>query len=134
MHYECYGRDNIDEYFYQLLNLFYHVLYAILKTISPGPARWRKWLKVLALHALGSHMGAGSNPSSPASLPAPCLWPRKADRTAQSFGNLHPHGRPVRGSWLRIHIAPVVALNWEVNHRTRRASSLPLLSVYPPFQ
>ena len=24
-------------------------------------------------------MGAGSNPGSPASLPAPCLWPGKAD-------------------------------------------------------
>ena len=26
----------------------------------------------------GSHVGAGSGPGSPASLPAPCLWPGKA--------------------------------------------------------
>ena len=34
--------------------------------------------KVLALNALGSHMGAGPNPGSPSSHPAPCLWSRKA--------------------------------------------------------
>ena len=34
--------------------------------------------KVLALHALGSHMGTGSNPGCPAFHPASCLWPGKA--------------------------------------------------------
>ena len=35
-------------------------------------------VKVLALHALGSHMSAGSNPNTPVSHPAPYLWPGKA--------------------------------------------------------
>ena len=53
-------------------------------------------------------------PSSPTSLPAPCLWPR----TAQSSGTLHPRGRPGRSSWLRIGIALAVAASWGVNHWT----------------
>ena len=39
-------------------------------------------------------------------------------RTAQSFGTLHPRGRPGRGSWLRTSMASAVALTWGVNHRT----------------
>ena len=34
--------------------------------------------KVLALNTPGSHMGAGSNPGSSTSHPAPCLQPGKA--------------------------------------------------------
>ena len=34
--------------------------------------------KVLALNSPGSHMCTGSNPGSPTSHPAPCLWPEKA--------------------------------------------------------
>ena len=62
-------------------------------------------------------MGASSNPGSPASLPAPCLWPGKAVK-AQSFGTLHLHGRPGRRSWLRIGTAPAVVAAWGVNHWT----------------
>ena len=44
-----------------------------------GPGAVAQVVKVLALNArMGSHMCAGSSPGSPASLPAPCLWPRKA--------------------------------------------------------
>ena len=67
-------------------------------------------VKVLALHAPGSHMGA-------ASLSAPCLWPGKAVEDGP-FGTLHPSGRPGRGSWLLTGIALAVALTWGVNHRT----------------
>ena len=43
-----------------------------------GARRGGKVVKGPRLARLGSHMGTGSNPGSPASLPAPCLWPRKA--------------------------------------------------------
>ena len=54
-----------------------HTICSFLKTHLLGPARWHKWLSP-RLARPGSHMGAGSNPCSPASLPAPCLWPGKA--------------------------------------------------------
>ena len=42
--------------------------------------------KVLTLNAPGLHMGAGSNPSSSTSYPAPCLWPGKALRQPKPLG------------------------------------------------
>ena len=42
-----------------------------------GPGAVAQVVKVLALHAR-HHMGAGSNPGSPTSHPAPYLWPGKA--------------------------------------------------------
>ena len=49
-----------------------------LKTPLSGPGVVAQVVKGPRLARPGSHMGAGSNPSSPASLPAPCLWPGKA--------------------------------------------------------
>ena len=43
-----------------------------------GPGAVAQVVKGPRLARPGSHMGAGSNPGSPASLPAPCLWPGKA--------------------------------------------------------
>ena len=43
-----------------------------------GPGAVAQVVKGPRLAHPGSHMGAGSNPGSPASLPAPCLWSRKA--------------------------------------------------------
>ena len=46
-------------------------------------------------------MGAGSNPAGPTFHPAPCLWPGTTSRTTQSFGILHLHSRPRRGSGIQ---------------------------------
>ena len=43
-----------------------------------GPGAVAQVVKSPRLARPGSHMGASSNPGSPASLPAPCLWPGKA--------------------------------------------------------
>ena len=43
-----------------------------------GPGAVAQVVKGPHLARPGSHMGAGSNPGSPASLPAPCLWLGKA--------------------------------------------------------
>ena len=80
------------------------------------------------LARLGSHMGAGSNPGSPASLPAPCLWPGKAVEdpapaweTGKRLLALDQHS-----------IGRCAHLGSESSDG--RSSSLSLLSVYPPFQ
>ena len=41
--------------------------------------------KFLTLPTLGSHMSADSNSSRPTSHPAPCFWPAKGMKTAQSL-------------------------------------------------
>ena len=63
-------------------------------------------------------MGASSNPSSPASLPAPCLWPGKAVEDGLKHWDPAPvwdtQKSPGFGSaWHRA-----VALTWGVNHWT----------------
>ena len=82
-----------------------------------GPARWRKWLKVLALHARDPIWAPVLIPAAPLPFQLPACGPGKQSRTAQSFGNRHPRGRPGRGSWLRIGIASAVALTCGVNHQ-----------------
>ena len=56
--------------------------------------------------------------AAPLPIQLPACGLGKQSRTAQSFGNLHPRGRPRRGSWLGIGIESAVALTWGVNHRT----------------
>ena len=47
-------------------------------TVMPGgPGAVAQVVKGPCLLSPGSHMGTGSNHGSPASLPAPCLWPGK---------------------------------------------------------
>ena len=62
------------------LFLNWHVIYKTknIKNVSFGVRHDSIAVKVLALHVLESHMVAGSNPSIPASHPAPCLSPGKA--------------------------------------------------------
>ena len=79
-----------------------------------GPA----WLNVLVLHARDPIWAPVLIPAAPLPFQLPACGPGKQQRTAQSFGNLHPRGRPGRGSWLRISIVSAVALTWGVNHRT----------------
>ena len=55
-------------------------------------------------------------PGSPASLPAPCLWPGKAVEDGPKLWD--PAPMTGRVSWLRIGIASSIALTWGVNHRT----------------
>ena len=45
--------------------------------------------EVLGLIMLGSHTDTGSNPGSPASHPAPCLWPERAVKDGPRLGTLH---------------------------------------------
>ena len=75
-------------------------------------------VKVLALHARDPIWAPVLIPYA-ALLPFQLLacGPGKQWRTAQSFGTLHPRGRPGRGSWLLIGIALAIALTWGVNHQ-----------------
>ena len=73
--------------------------------------------KFLALHARDPIWAPVLIPAAPLPFQLPACGPGKQSRTAQSFGTLHPHRRPRRGSWLRIGIASIVALTWGVNHR-----------------
>ena len=56
--------------------------------------------KVLTLNALGSHVGTGSNPTSPAAIKLPACGLGKQLRKTQSLDILHPCGRPWRCSRL----------------------------------
>ena len=78
----------------------------------------------------GSHMGAGSNPGSPASLPAPCLWPGKAVKDGPGPWDPAPCGRPGRGSWLRIGITSARCAHLGSESSDGRSFSLSLLSLY----
>ena len=75
-------------------------------------------------------MGAGSYPSSPASHPAPYLWPGKVveDSTNPSthVGDLEE----APGSWPRIGSTPAVVATWGVNHQMEDLPLCLLLSVY----
>ena len=99
-----------------------------------GPGTVAQVVKVLALNARDLIWALVLVLADPLPIQLPACGLGKQSRTAQSFGTLHPRGRPRRGSWLRIGIALAIALTWGVNHRNRRSSSLSLLSVYPPFQ
>ena len=50
----------------------------MFKRSAAGPGAVAQVVKGPRLARPGSHMGASSNPGSPASLPASCLWPEKA--------------------------------------------------------
>ena len=99
-----------------------------------GLAQWRKWLKVLALYARDPIWALVLIPATPLPFQLPACGPGKQSRMAQSFGTLHLCGRPGRGSWLGIRIAPAVALTLGSESSDGRSSSLSLLSVYLPFQ
>ena len=114
---------------------FAHLIYTdFLKIIYLGPALWRKWLKVLALHARYPMWALVLIPAAPLPFQLPACGPGKQSRTAQSFGNLHPRGRPARGSWLRTGIVSAHCAHLGSESSDGRSSSLSLLSVYPPFQ
>ena len=83
-----------------------------------GAQRGGAVVKVLALHARDPIWAPVLISAAPLPIQLPACGPGKQSRTAQSFGTLHPRGRPGRGSWLRIGIASAVALTWGVNHRT----------------
>ena len=86
-------------------------------------------VKVLALHARDPIWALVLIPAAPLPIQLPAYGPGKQSRMAQSFGTLHPRGRPGRGSWLWIGIVLAVALTWGVNHWTE---DLPLCpSAFP---
>ena len=74
-------------------------------------------VKVLALHARDPIWAPVLIPAAPLPFQLPACGLGKQWKTAQSFGTLHPRGRPGRGSWLRIGITSAVVLTWGVNHR-----------------
>ena len=61
----------------------------------------------------GIPYGCRFYPGSPASLPAPCLWPGKAVEDDPKLWD----PAPAWGTRLRTGIALAVALTWGVNHR-----------------
>ena len=77
---------------------------------------------------------AGSIPAAPLTFQLPACGPGKQSRTAQSFGTLHPRGRPGRGSWLQIGLVSARCAHLGSESSDGRSSFLSLLSVYPPFQ
>ena len=100
----------------------------IMKNKNEGLGAVAQVVKVLALHAW-----------DPIWAPVLSRQPRFPSSSLpvarESFGTLHPRGRPGRGSWLQIGIASAVALTWGVNHQTEDLPlCLSLFSVYPPFQ
>ena len=83
-----------------------------------GPGAGAQVVTVLAFHTRDPIWASVLIPAAPLPFQLPACGPRKESRTAQSFGTLHPHGRPGRASWLWIGIALAIALTWGVNHRT----------------
>ena len=96
-----------------------------------GLARWHKWLKVLALQARDPIWALVLMAAVPLPFQLPACGLGKQQRTAQSFGNLHPPGR---GSWLQIGIVSAHCAHLGSESSDGRSSSLSLLSVCPPFQ
>ena len=70
----------------------------LLRKSGPGPGAVAQVVKGPRLARPGYHMGAGSNPSSPASHPAPCLWPRKAVENSPKLWD----PVPVWETWIRL--------------------------------
>ena len=97
---------------------------------------WAQWdglvAKVLTLKAQGSHVGAGSNPSRPASHPALCLAWESSRTWLKALGPCTLVGdlEDSPGSWLRIGAAPAIAVTWGVNHRTEDLSLCLSSSLY----
>ena len=112
-----------------------------VKKEREGPGTVAQVVKGPRLACPGSHMGTSSNPRQPrfpsSSLPVAPESSRgrpKALGPCTHFGTLHPHGRPGRGSWLRIGIVSARCAHLGSESSDGRSSSLSLLSVYPPFQ
>ena len=89
-----------------------------LKNWIPGPGAVAQVVKGPRLARPGSHMGAGSNPGSPTSLPAPCLWPGKAVKDGPKLWDPAPAWETRRRLLAsdRHSIGPL-RLTWGVNHR-----------------
>ena len=74
----------------------------------------------LTLQAPGPHTSTGSNPGSPASRPAVCLWPGKAvEDSPKPWDPAH-----VWETWKKLLVpgfgidsALTIAVTWGVNHR-----------------
>ena len=100
---------------------FCHLQYKF-PSVPQKPGHWARCggavVKVLVLHARNPNWVLVLLPAAPLPIQLPACGPRKQSRTVQGSGTLHPHGRPGRGSWLRIGSAPAVAAAWGVNHRT----------------
>ena len=86
--------------------------------IQFGARRSGTVVEVLALHAWDPMWAPVLIPAAPLPFQLLACGLGMQSRTAQSFGTLHPRGRPGRGSWLQIGIVSAVALTWGVNHRT----------------
>ena len=91
---------------------------ALEKMSTYGPGAVAQVVKVLALHARDPIWMPVLIRAAPLPFQLPACGPGKQQRTAQSFGTLHPCGRPRRGSWLRISIVLAIALTWRVNQWT----------------
>ena len=91
-----------------------------------GRAQWRSGYGP-RLARPGPHMGTGSSPCSPASHPAPCLWPGKAFADGPRLWDPAPGLASDRHSIGRCTHLGSESLDG-------RSSSLSLLSVYLPFQ
>ena len=103
------------------------------KTILEGLARWRKWLRSSPCTP-GIPYGRRFYPCSPASLPAHCLWHKKAVEDGPQVWD----PAPALENWRRRlasdqhSISRCAHLGSESSDG--RSSSLSLLSVYLPFQ
>ena len=104
-----------------LKDLFILIInYSLAESFTNGESWARRdsaVVKVLTLHSQHPIWVLVLIPAAPLPFQLPACGPGKQSRTAQSFGTLHPHRRPRRGSWLQIGIASAVVLTWGVNHR-----------------
>ena len=99
-----------------------------------GPGAVVQVVKGPHLACPGSHVGAGSSPGSPASLPAPCLWPGKAAQDGPKLWDPAPAWETPKRLLASDQHSIGRCAHLGSESLGGRSSSLSLLSVYPPFQ
>ena len=124
-----YGIPLACKFFFSIV--YYNYLGKIAIKISHwGPSAVAQVVKGPHLARPGSHMGASSNPGSPTSLLAPCLWPGKAVQDGPKLWDPAPAWETRKRLLAsdRHSIGPLRSLGeWIIGGRS---SSLSLLSIY----
>ena len=108
---------------------------AHVKIHMQGPARWRKWLKVLTLHARDPIWAPVLIPAAPLPFQLPACGLGKQSRTAQKLWEPAPAWETRKRLLAsdRHSIGPLRSLGEWIIGRKIFLSVSPL-SVYPPFQ
>ena len=92
------------------LSFFLDLMKYFYKFGLVGPGSVAQWLRSLPCTPRDHIWALVLIPAAPLPFQLPACGLGKQSRTAQSLGTLHPRGRPGRGSWLWIGLAPAIAV------------------------